>query len=175
MSARMRGTRVKGWRYSVGDELMSKLLHLRLSFRPMDRRYPVMFNNRTLFIQSSPHKPYTSTSSFKLSTVRLVILVQHPTLYNSKTDKMASLFRPTLLRQACTAQRLATTAAPPAIIRPSTLAFGNSTYQMTPARVAAFHATTKRQILPPLPRTPQEPNIQDAKANDLSRKARRNW
>jgi len=70
-----------------------------------------------------------------------------------KLDKMASLIRPTLLRQACAAQRLAPTARPFANIRPSTLAFGNSTYQMTAARVAAFHATTTRQILPPLPRT----------------------
>lgn len=53
---------------------------------------------------------------------------------------MASLARPMLQRQAAAASRLSAAPAGPSLL------LKNS------ARVAAFHATSRRNLLPPLPR-----------------------
>jgi succinate dehydrogenase (ubiquinone) membrane anchor subunit len=72
---------------------------------------------------------------------------------------MASIMRPSLLRQACqapaTSQRFLSTAArqaspfaQSAALRP---AFARAALPKPSTRIAAFHATQRQQILPPLP------------------------
>lgn len=55
---------------------------------------------------------------------------------------MASIARPVLLRQAAAVSRLSAAPAGPSVLLKNT------------ARVAAFHATSRRNLLPPLPRMP---------------------
>jgi len=62
---------------------------------------------------------------------------------------MASVLRPAIFRQACTTQRLF--ASPITNARPILAAFTKPAFQQTPARIAAFHVTSRRDILPPLP------------------------
>lgn len=74
--------------------------------------------------------------------VRLLVL-SHDT---DSTTAMASLMRPSVLRQAPAASQRAVSAfARPTALAQFKPAFHNST------RVAAFHATQRNQILPPLP------------------------
>ena len=62
------------------------------------------------------------------------------------TTAMASLMRPSVLRQApAVSQRAMSAFARPTALAQFKPAFQNST------RVAAFHATQRNQILPPLP------------------------
>ncbi|KAF1851466.1 mitochondrial inner membrane protein [Cucurbitaria berberidis CBS 394.84] len=73
---------------------------------------------------------------------------------------MASIMRPGLLRQACqtpaASQRMLSTMAGSAINRPIAQqlrpAFARSAIPKS-TRIAAFHATQRNQILPPLPQT----------------------
>jgi len=84
------------------------------------------------------------TSSTNIYRVRVCLSSLHDP---DTTTAMASLMRPSVLRQAPAASQRITAA----FVRPSAAmaqlrpAFQNST------RVAAFHATQRNQILPPLP------------------------